>query len=104
MATDISHRVEAEAALRHSEERFRNFSNIASDWFWEMDATLRLSWFSDSATVILGFDSRTLLGKRRGDLAIDEELNDREKWHKHLDDLEHHRSFRNFEYLSLIHI
>jgi two-component system cell cycle sensor histidine kinase PleC len=34
-------------ALRDSEERFRDYAETASDWFWEMDAELRFSFVSD---------------------------------------------------------
>lgn len=98
VATNISRLAAAEEALSRSEERFRHFSRIASDWFWEMDADLRLSWFSDTASAILGFDSNTLLGKHRNEIAIPDELYDAPKWKEQLQNLEQHRSFRNFEY------
>jgi len=34
-------------ALRRSEARFRAFATVSSDWFWEQDAGLRFSYFSD---------------------------------------------------------
>jgi signal transduction histidine kinase len=34
-------------ALRRSEARFRAFATVSSDWFWEQDADLRFSYFSD---------------------------------------------------------
>ena len=47
-----------EQALRESEQRFRDYSAVASDWFWETDADMRFTayagleqgnWFADSA-------------------------------------------------------
>ena len=37
---------ERAAAIQVSEVRFRDFAEIASDWFWEMDGNLRWTYFS----------------------------------------------------------
>ena len=34
------------AALRQSEERFRQLTSLSADWFWETDAQHRISWLS----------------------------------------------------------
>jgi len=98
VATDISPRITAEAAIRESEERFRSFSSIASDWFWEMDGELRFSWFSETASDILGSNTADLIGKRRDELTLTDDLQNSTHWHTHLDDLARRRPFRNFEY------
>jgi len=38
-ATDIEDRKRIEAALRQSEERFRDYAETASDWSWRPDRT-----------------------------------------------------------------
>jgi PAS domain-containing protein len=35
-------------ALRHSEQRFRDFARSGSDWFWELDSELRMMWLSEN--------------------------------------------------------
>ncbi|HBC06960.1 MAG TPA: hypothetical protein DC046_05170, partial [Rhodospirillaceae bacterium] len=35
VTTDVTDRHDAAEALRHSEQRFRDIAEIASDWFWE---------------------------------------------------------------------
>jgi GAF domain-containing protein len=47
LRNEIAERERSEQALRASEQRFRDFAATTSDWFWEMDAELRFSWFSD---------------------------------------------------------
>jgi methyl-accepting chemotaxis protein len=37
---------ERATAIRASEGRFRDFAEIASDWFWETDGNLRWTYFS----------------------------------------------------------
>jgi len=40
---DVSKHHRSEAALRESEQRFRDIAGVTSDWFWEMDSDLRFS-------------------------------------------------------------
>lgn len=97
-ATDISACKAEEARLLQSEKRFRVFSSIASDWFWEMDAQFRFVWFSPNASDPLGVDASRLIGRSRHEIAVSDELNDPGKWQRHLADLQQQRPFRNFEY------
>jgi PAS domain S-box-containing protein len=92
--TDITAEVEAEARLRESEERFRQLFEAASDWFWETDADLRITYVSENYEQITGRSTRSSLGKRRdenGDMTIDPE-----GWREHLAALEARRPFRDF--------
>ncbi|BCX18547.1 MAG: hypothetical protein KatS3mg117_2229 [Geminicoccaceae bacterium] len=57
------------AALRASEERFQDFAETASDWFWEMDAELRFSWISESVRALFGLDPAWHYGKTRLEIA-----------------------------------
>ena len=80
--------------LEERENRFRDFANAASDWFWEMDENLRFSYFSDRFTEVTGVPNEMLLGKTRqetGVPGVDEGV-----WRAHLADLAAHRPFRNF--------
>ena len=81
-----------------SEQRFRDYSTASSDWFWEMDADLRFSYFSDRAESVLGVAPQKLLGHRRDEVANLDDLEQREKWQAHFKVLEAHQAFRNFEY------
>jgi PAS domain S-box-containing protein len=84
--------------LAESEQRFRDYSMASSDWFWEMDADLRFSYFSDRADGVLGVSPQKLLGHRRDEVANLDDLEQREKWEAHFKTLETHQPFRNFEY------
>lgn len=93
----LHNKVETEtAALQKSQARFRDFAETTSDWFWEMDADLRMSFMSQRLEVLAGQDMSKYIGTRRMDNAAENTNND--KWRKHYDDLNNHRPFRNFCY------
>ncbi|NQV47971.1 MAG: PAS domain S-box protein [Rhodospirillaceae bacterium] len=99
---DITERKHMEAALRESEQRFRNIAESASDWFWESDAEHKISYLSDRCRDVLGAEVESILGKTRFELAGKEQIIlDKEKWDKHRDDLNNHRPFRDFEYIYI---
>ncbi len=96
VSVDLTEQVSAQRKLAESEARFRDFAEVASDWLWEMDADLRFSYFSRRTGEVIGFDPTVYLGRRRAEVAGED--TDQEKWRRHLDDLENHRPFRDFEY------
>jgi PAS domain S-box-containing protein len=68
MAHNVSARVEAEAALKESEERFRRLTALSSDWYWEMDAEYRFTALTARGRrADATFDP--MLGKRRWERA-----------------------------------
>ena len=84
---------------RESEERFRSFASVAADWwFWEMDADLRFSYFSENVATVTGRPIATMLGKQRRELVNELAADERDNWARHLDDLDRHRPFNQFEY------
>jgi PAS domain S-box-containing protein len=100
---DIVARRRAEEALRQSEQRFRDYAESSSDWFWESDANHVFTYISDQITAF-GVDRAALSevmqrrpGRRRTDVALDLET-EPEKWRNHIAALERHEPFRNFEY------
>jgi len=77
-------RRKAEAALRRSEQRFRDFAEIASHWQWETDANLRLTWISEGFTKATGDPPERVLGKRREELMPPQDR-DSEPFKRYLD-------------------
>lgn len=93
---DITELRKAEDELRRSDARLADFADAASDWFWEMDADLRFSYFSAGFKEKSGIDPKDWLGLQRWELpGVDP---DSEMWRDHIETLEAHRPFRDFRY------
>ncbi|HEY7610830.1 MAG TPA: PAS domain S-box protein, partial [Alphaproteobacteria bacterium] len=94
--TDITALREAERKAHASEQRFKDFAYVASDWMWETDASHRFNYFSPSRDMSQPDPSSSALGLTRWDFAGGDLAEP--KWRAHRDDLEAHRPFRHFEY------
>ena len=97
---DIRARRRVEAALRESEQRFRDYAETASDWFWETGPDHRFTYLSDRV-VDFGVTIADLVGHRRWDAATD--LQDEPtKWRRHFRALEQREPFRDFVYRIML--
>jgi PAS domain S-box-containing protein len=61
LVQDITERKKAEEELKKSEERFRDFSELGSDWLWEMDENLRFKYMSPDI-VQIGVEVEAFIG------------------------------------------
>ncbi|MEL6840030.1 MAG: EAL domain-containing protein [Pseudomonadota bacterium] len=82
---------------KHKYRSLEDFASIATEWFWETDAAHRFTYFSDRLEEETKVPPSKFLGRRRD--TIPEDSVDDPKWIKHLEDLNAHRPFRNFEYV-----
>jgi PAS domain S-box-containing protein len=82
--------------LRVSEQRFRDYTETASDWLWVTDREHRFTFFSEHSGAF-GYDWDKPIGKRRWDVAADFAL-DPEKWREYISVLERREPFRDFVY------
>ncbi|MFO1026302.1 MAG: PAS-domain containing protein [Acetobacteraceae bacterium] len=87
--------LESDIALRQSETRLRDFAEMASDWFWEQDADLRLSWVSVNSPG-LGLHEAGRTGMLQWDYIDTGE--EPQKWDAHRQDLYARRAFTDFRY------
>ena len=94
---DITARKDAEHALKENEQRFRDFAETASDWFWETDAEHRLTRVSGESEYHVEYWTEVRAGRTRFEGRIAEDTDDA-KWEAHRADLDAHRPFKNFQF------
>jgi PAS domain S-box-containing protein len=97
-STDIEDRKRTEEALRESEQRFRDYAETASDWFWETGPDHRIIHISDHLSTV-GLRPEGVAGLARWDIAADVE-SESGKWQLHRALLDAHLPFRDFVYSS----
>lgn len=95
---DVTERMQAQEELRNAKERFSDFAESGSDWFWELDEDFRFTnvraFFDDSLV-----EERLLqnLGRTRWDV-VGANPDADDHWRKHVEDLKSHHAFRGFRY------
>jgi PAS domain S-box-containing protein len=85
-----------EEELRRSEQRFRDFAETASDWFWETGPDFRVINVSRESAVAAG-----RIGKTIWEFATDVE-EEPEKWRLHRATLDAHAAFRGFRFRAML--
>ena len=96
LSHEVAEHKRAAAALRESEQRFRDYTETASDWLWETGPDHRFIRLSEQLATI-GVDPALRIGAARWDFATDLE-EEPEKWRRHVATLEAHEPFHNFRY------
>ena len=96
LITDITELKRREEALAYSEDRFRDFLESASDWYWECDIEHRFTYLSARFEQKMGISSAQLLGRTR--MQLEPEGADAKQWKQHIEDLKARRPFRGLTY------
>jgi diguanylate cyclase (GGDEF)-like protein/PAS domain S-box-containing protein len=68
---DVTSRRKMEAALRDSEERFRDLTELSSDWYWEQDERYRFTQINGDVLAKTGMAADEYLGKTLWELPFD---------------------------------
>ena len=87
-------------ALRRSQQCFRQFAEMASDWFWQTDVEHRFIQFADD---IEGDQfTSTLMSQIQGrsftDFLTDKERLKQSKWQRYRQEIAEHRPIRSFRF------
>jgi diguanylate cyclase (GGDEF)-like protein/PAS domain S-box-containing protein len=99
---DITERRRMDLALHESEARFRNLTEMSSDFYWESDTLHRLSqrsWVDTKLRSVSMFGQDSPIGKRRWEIPYLSP--DEAGWQAHRAGLEAQRPFRDFEFSRL---
>ncbi|MFO0986783.1 MAG: PAS domain-containing sensor histidine kinase [Alphaproteobacteria bacterium] len=94
---DITASRKAEQRIRESEERFRDYADTASDWYWETGPDHRLTFVSEGVGMLRGRNRAFALGRTRWEMSADAE-SEPEKWAEFRALLERHEWFGDFKY------
>ena len=92
---DVTAALEAERTLEETRRRFREFAELASDWFWETDERMRYTWLSDNVELLTGTPPQWFYGKTRLEIAGPDM--DRAQLAEHRRRLEARQPFRDFD-------
>lgn len=88
-------RIDQETRLKTNEQRFRDFAEASSDWYWETDKDHRFTYISPKVFESTGIPAEKYIGKTRWQLSE----SGTDTWQEHIDTLNGNESFKNFEYL-----
>ncbi|MDS4031905.1 MAG: PAS domain S-box protein [Candidatus Contendobacter sp.] len=95
---ELNERQQVETALRESEARFRDVTEAASDWIWEMNEHLRFTYLSERFYALTGIAPDHVLGRARWEIGVADSASDLERWRQHRKLLEQQLPFRDFVY------
>lgn len=103
VGSDVTRLRSREQALIESEQRFRDYSDIASDWLWETDAELRFkpleagSESEDPLRREMHRKYQLVVGRRTEEIAHPDDLRDAEKWSRYHAARAQRLEYRDFE-------
>jgi PAS domain S-box-containing protein len=78
-AFDITEQKRVEAALKESEQRFRDIADNTQQWIWEVDSQGRYTYASPVVEKVLGYKPEEILGKHFYDLLSADEREELKK-------------------------
>ncbi|WP_078120475.1 ATP-binding protein [Thiosocius teredinicola] len=98
VGSDVTSLRQREQALIESEKRFRDYSQVSSDFFWQTDESHILFGTAEGTSLTNSASSPLSPGHHPKEFAPPEDLDSKAiPWREHLDDIAAQRPFRDFE-------
>ena len=89
--------------LKEVEDRFQQYTESSSEWFWETDEENRFVFLSSYLYEVSGAKPEDILGRRREDLRLDSmDPVENEQWNQYLRCIKQRLPFKNFYYRGKI--
>jgi len=98
VAQDVTGIRAMQQQLAASEAKFRDLTNMSSDWVWETDTQHQWSYFSGSASTVLGAWVKGLLCRRLWDLPDGQFAFEQPDWQAQRALMDSRAPFESFEY------
>ncbi len=87
--------------LKRTEDRFQEYGEASSEWFWETDADMRFTFLSSHLFDVSGARPEDILGHRREDLRLEtDDPFELEQWEYYQDCITKRLPYKDFHYRS----
>ncbi len=96
---DITQKKIDEERLRLSEQRFRDVTDAAGEYIWEIDRHFKFTYISDRVFGVLGYEPKELIGKMPFDVMSEDESERMQKLVR--DYSQRGESFKNLEHQAI---
>lgn len=97
--TEITALKEKEQILAESEQKFRAYTQTASDWIWETDPLNRMAFIDGRHEHLSGVEKMDVIGKTRNEVTIEDTTSP--KWIELDSKIANEQPFRDFTYRLL---
>ena len=94
----LRERQDADRVLRESREQFRDYAEVASDWYWSTGTDLRFNYVSEQIVAATGLRPEAMIGRKQTE-RLDGHTDTEEAAAavaRHLDDIAQARPFKDF--------
>ena len=95
---EVEEKIQVEKSLRDNEQRFKDFTETATDWVWETDENQSITFLSVNAATRELFDTASVIGKSRYELFNAQLHSDNEVWSNHYDEIAQRKEFQDLEF------
>jgi len=89
--------------LKNTEDRFRQYAEFSSDWFWETDEEGRFVFISSRIFEVAGISPEQVIGKKRDEFRRESgDPLELERWNRYSHCLEQRLPFEDLQYLAML--